>query len=122
MQLTEAQRQDPALSPIHDMLASGKGDDADYVLADNGLPCHAPLGWMYAIAVPSQLVPGVLALVHGTCGHPGAAQGIVLIERKFHRPTLERDVRAHVLSCPCRRRKRAWSTQLAMMPARLLQP
>ena len=121
-QLAEAQRRDPTLGPIRAMLEAGQGDGASYVLADNNLLWHAPRGWSYAIAVPHQLVPGVLALIPGTYGHTGSARTTLLIERKFHWPTLKRDVRDYVLSCPCRRRKRAWSKQLSMMPARLLQP
>jgi len=122
VQLAEAQRHDPTLGPIRAALEAGQDDDIDYVLSDNDLLWHAPRGGTYAIAVPRRLLPGVLALVHGTYGHPGTARTTLLIERKFHWPTLKQDVRAFVLSCPCRRRKRAWSTQLSMMPARLLQP
>ena len=121
-QLVEAQQRDPTLGPIRALLEAGRGNGTNYVLADDHLLWHAPRGWTYAIAVPRHLVPGVLALVHGTYGHPGTARTTLLIERKYHWPTLKEDVRAFVLSCPCRRRKRAWSTQLSMMPARLLQP
>jgi len=121
-QLAEAQQRDPTLGPIRVMLEAGQGDDTDYILADDHLLWYAPRGGTYAIAVPLRLVPGVLALIHGVYGHPGTARTTLLIARKYHWPTLKRDVRAYVLSCPCRRRKRAWSTQLSMMPARLLQP
>lgn len=120
--LTKAQQRDPTLGPIRAALAAGQGEDTPYVLDDDHVLWHAPRGWTYAIAVPLQLVPGVLALVHGTYGHPGVARTTLLIERKYHWPTLKRDVRAYVLSCSCRRRKRTSSTQLTMMPARLLQP
>eukprot|EP00752_Nemacystus_decipiens_P008157 g7296.t1 len=122
VQLADAQRQDPTLGPIREALEAGQGDGSHYVLSDNDLLWHAPRGGTYAIAVPRRLIPGVLALVHGTYGHPGTARTTLLIARKFHWPSLKQDVRAYVLSCPCRRRKRAWSTQLSMMPARLLQP
>lgn len=46
----------------------------------------------------------------------------MLVQGKYHWPTLKRDVKAYVLSCTCRRRKRQWSKQIAMLPARLLQP
>ena len=68
--LVEAQHSDPILRPIRAALEAGRGEDADYVLADNNLLWHAPRGRTYAIAVPKRLVPAVLALVHGTYGHP----------------------------------------------------
>ena len=73
-------------------------------------------------SLPRSIVPGVLALVHGTFGHPGIAKTTIIIERKYNWPTLKRDVRDYVLSCRCRRRKRPWSTQLTMLPARFLHP
>ena len=57
VELAKAQRQDPTLFPIHYLLESGKRDDTDYVLL-----WRAPRGWMYAIAVPRQLVPGMLVV------------------------------------------------------------
>ena len=60
VELAKAQRQDPTLFPIHYLLESGKRDDTDYVLL-----WRAPRGWMYAIAVPCQLVPGMLVVVSG---------------------------------------------------------
>ena len=121
-QLAKAGRRDPTLGPIRAMLEVGQGDGTSYAPADDNLLWHAPRGWSYAIVVPHQLVPGVLALIHRTNGHTGTARTTLLIERKFHWSTLKSDVRGNVLSCPCRRRKRAWSKQLSMMPARLLQP
>ena len=119
-QLAHAQRHLPYPRPAG--VGQRQRNDTNHVLSDNGLLWHAPRGWMYAIAVSRQLVPGVLAHVHGTYGHPGIVRTTLLIERKFHWPTLKSDVRAYVLSCPCRRRKRARSMQLSMMPARLLRP
>ena len=121
-QLVAAQRQDPTLQQLRNELEAGRGENGEYVLADDNLLWHAPRGRAYAIAVPKQLVPGVLALIHGTYGHPGVARTTIHVERKYHWPTLKKDVRTYVLSCKCRRRKRAWSKQLFMMPARLLQP
>eukprot|EP00752_Nemacystus_decipiens_P004057 g3715.t1 len=117
-QLVAAQRHDPNFATAAERARSG----ARCVLADDDLLWHAPRGRAYAIAVPKHLVPGVLALVHGTYRHPGVARTTILVERKYHWPTLKKDVRTYVLSCKCRRRKRAWSKQLFMMPARLLQP
>ena len=108
-QLVDAQKQDPTLRLLRNQLEAGQAEGTDYVLADDHLLWHAPRGRMYAIAVPQQLVPAVLALIHGTYGHPGVARTTILIERKYHWPTLKKDVRAYVLSCKCRRRKRAWS-------------
>lgn len=120
--LVDAQRKDDTLRLPRSRLEAGQGEDGDYLLDDHQLLWHAPRGRAYAIALPRQLVPAVLALVHGTYGHPGVARTTMLIERKYHWPTLKKDTRAYVLSCKCRRRKRAWSRQLAMIPARLLQP
>ena len=64
----------------------------------------------------------MLALVHGTYGHPGAARTLLLIMDKYWWPTIAQDTRDYVLSCRCRWRKRAWSQRMAMMPARLLWP
>ena len=74
------------------------------------------------MAVPCNLVPGVLALAHGTFGHPGVARTTLIIADKYHWPTLKKDTREYVLSCRCRMRKRPWSTQLYMLPARFLHP
>ena len=83
-QLVGAQRRDPALRHLRNELDAGSGESSEYVIADDGLLWHAPRGGAYAIAVPKQLVPAVLALVHGTYGHPGAARTTILIERKYH--------------------------------------
>ncbi|CAB1102956.1 unnamed protein product [Ectocarpus sp. CCAP 1310/34] len=114
--------EDDFLQPVRSEMEAGRGEDCEYVLADDGLLWHSPRGRTYAIAVPKQLVSAVLALVYGVYGHPGTARTTLLIERKYHWPALKKDVRAYVLSCKCRRRKRSWSKQLLMMPPRLLQP
>lgn len=67
-------------------------------------------------------LPAVLTLIHGTYGQPRAARTTLLIEREYHWPTLKKGIRACVLCCKCRRRKRAWSKQPIMMPARFIQP
>lgn len=121
-QLALAQQNDLVLGDMCTQLKKGKGENKDYILDDHQLLWHAPRGKAYAVAVPRELIPGVLALVHGTYGHPGVARTTILIERKYHWPTLKKDTRAYVLSCKCRRRKRPWSKQIAMLPARLLQP
>ena len=120
--LIQAQKDDPELKSIRSLLEEGQGETGNYVLDDSGLLWHAPRGGARATAVPHTLVPGVLALIHGTFGHPGIARTTILIERKFHWPTLKKDTREYVQSCRCIRRKRPWSAQLAMLPARFLRP
>ena len=120
--LREAQTSDPLLGPIRTALDKGEGEKGDYVLDDQDLLWHAPRGKAHAIAVPRRLVPGVLALTHGTFGHPGVARTTLLVEAKYHWPGLKSEVRDYVLSCKCRMRKRPWSTQLYMLPARFLHP
>lgn len=67
-------------------------------------------------------MPGVLTLVQSPFGHPGAARTTLLVRGKYSWPKLIRDVREHVLSCRCRRRKGTSSQRVAMMPARFLPP
>ena len=74
------------------------------------------------MAVARALVPGVLALVHSAYGHPGVARTLLLIKGKYGWPTVAQDVREYVLSCGCRKRKRARSQRVVIMPARLLWP
>ena len=40
------------------------------VIDDNGLLWYAPLGCTLRLAIPRSLAPGILELVHTTCGHP----------------------------------------------------
>ena len=42
--LVEAQHSDPTLRPLRAALEAGRGEDADYVLADNNLLWHALRG------------------------------------------------------------------------------
>ena len=74
------------------------------------------------LAIPRSLVPGVLALVHSTKGHPGVARTTMMLREIFFWPTLGKDAREYDLSCGCRRRMRAHSRQVAMLPARFLLP
>ena len=60
--------------------------------------------------------------MHSTYGHPGVAWAHLLIKGRYGWPTVAQDVREYVLSCGCRRKKRARSERVAMMPARLLRP
>ena len=125
--LVQHQRQDARLGPVGGRLR-GDGDrqtpegTANYILDDNDLLWNAPPGGEPKLAIPRALVPGVLALVHSTYGHPGVARTLLLTRAKYWWPSMARDVREYVLSCGCRRRKRAWSQRVAMMPARLLWP
>ena len=74
---------------------------------DEGILWHIPDGEDPKLAIPRAMIPGVLALVHSTFGHPGMARTTLLIQSKYHWPTLVKDAREYVLSCGCRRRKRA---------------
>ena len=51
----------------------------------SGTHLHVP---SYAWLFPA-LVPGILALVHTTCGHPGVARITELIQRKYHWTSLK---------------------------------
>ena len=50
------------------------------------------------------MVPGILAIVHTTYGHPGVARTTELVQRKYHWTSLKSDVRDYVLYCGCSRR------------------
>ena len=79
-------------------------------------------GYILRLAIPRSLVPGILALVHTTYGHPGVARTTELTQRKYHWTSLIGDIRNYVLSCGCRRLKRSTSQRVAMLPARFLKP
>ena len=104
--LVEAQQEDPLLGPIRKALEKGEQETGDYVLDDQNLLFHAPRGLAHVVALPRTLVPGVLALAHGTFGHPGIARTTLIIADKYNWPSLKQDVRAYVRSCRCRLRKR----------------
>ena len=72
--------------------------------------------------IPRALVPEVLALVHAMHNHPGIAGTLALLRDRFFWLTMTRDVREYVLSCKCRRRKRANSQRIAMLPGRAIEP
>ncbi|CAB1106551.1 unnamed protein product [Ectocarpus sp. CCAP 1310/34] len=120
--LAEEQQKDFVLGPIRRNLETGKGEVGDYVLDDQKLLFHAPRGKLHAIALPRRLIPGVLALAHGTFAHPGSARTTIIIADKYHWPSLKKGVRRYVTSCRCRMSKRPSSAQLRMLPARFLRP
>ena len=108
-----------------DLYWSNSGSGAvggECLLDDEGILWHAFKGEDPKLAIPRVMMPGVLALVHSTCGHPGVERTTVIVQRKYNWPTLVKDVREYVLSCGCRRRKRASSQRVGMMPARFLRP
>ena len=82
---------------------------------------YAPLGSVLRLATPCSLVPGILAFVHSTYGHPGVARTTELTQRKYRLTSLKSDVRDYVLSCGCRRFKKSTSQRVATLPARFPQ-
>ena len=108
--LMQRQREDARLGPIWGRLR-GRGDrqspegTANYVLDGNDLLWSVPRGETPKLAIPRALVPGVLALVLSTYGHPGVARTLLLNKGEYGWPTVAQDVREYVLSCVCRRRK-----------------
>ena len=93
------------LGKIQDLDNGGTG--GGYVDDDDGRFWYAPPGSMLRLAIPRSLVPGILALVHTTYGHPGVARTTELVQRKHRWTSLKSDVRDCVLSCGCRRLKAA---------------
>ena len=79
-------------------------------------------GSILRLVIHRSLVPGILALVHTTYGHPGVARTTELTQRKYHWTSLKGDIRNYVLSCECQRLKRSSSQRVTMLPARFLQP
>lgn len=45
------------------------------------------------VALPRTLVSAVMALAHGTFGHPGIARTTIIVADKYHWPSLKKDVR-----------------------------
>ena len=108
------------LGRVQDLDNGGTG--GEYVADDDGILWYAPPGSILRLAILRSLVPGVLAFVHTTYGHPGVARTTDLKPRKYHRTSLKSDVRDYVLSCGCRRLKRSTSQRVTMLPARFLKP
>ena len=112
---------DCLLEPILVKFGSGE-EGGDYSLGDEGIFWPARKGESPKLAITRAMTTGVLALVHSTFGHPGVACTTLLVQGKYNWPTLVEGVRDYMLSCGCRRRKRASSQRVAMMPARFLRP
>jgi len=74
------------------------------------------------LVIPRSLVPELLALIHAIHGHPGIAATLILLQDRFFWLSMTRDVREYILSCKCRRRKRAHSQKVAMLPGRAIEP
>ena len=89
-QLAAEQQKDLILGPIREALEKGEGETGDYVLDDQNLFFRAPRGKLHVVALPRKLIPGVLALAHGTFGHPGRARTTLIITAKYHWPSLSR--------------------------------
>ena len=119
-ELMKRQREDSHLSgKVKDLKNGGTG--GEYVTVDDELLWYALLGSILRLASPRSLVLGILAFVDTTYGHPGVARTTELTQRKCHGISLKSDVRDYVLSCGCRRLKRATSQRVAMLPARFLE-
>ena len=115
-ELRKRQREDSHLfRKIGDLDKGGSG--GDYVTDDDGLLWYAPPGSILRLVIPRSLVPGILALVHTTYGHPGVARTTELTQRKYHWTSLKGDIRNYVLSWL----KRSTSQRVAMLPARFLK-
>ena len=126
--LVDKQRQDPTLNAVRTTLL-GNGDEPDsaqvrsqYLVDDQELLWAIGQNKRHRLAIPRSLVTDLLALVHVQHGHPGVAATTELLRHRFHWPHLHRDAREYVLSCGCRHRKRTRSQQIAMLPARFLEP
>ena len=108
------------LGRVRDLNNGGTGGEC--VTDDDGLLWHAPPGSILRLAIPRSLVPGALAFVHTTYGHPGVARTAELTQGKYHWTSLKSDVRDYVLSCGCRRLKRSTSQRVIMLPVRFFKP
>ena len=73
------------------------------MLDHNVLLWNTPFGGEPKLAIPRALVPGVLALVHSTYGHPGVARTLLLTRAKDWWQLMTQDVWEYVLSRGCRR-------------------
>ena len=127
--LQEKQRHDHWFGRIRSHLLSSRPGDITgrnaylYMLKDRDHIWHLTNETTKPIlAIARALVPELLALIHHLHGHPGVASTLALARERFYWPTVVRDVREYVLSCGYRRRKRSSSQQLALLPARVIEP
>ena len=67
------------LGKIQDLDNEGTG--GEYVADGDGLLWYPPPGSILRLTIPHSLIPGILALVHTTYGHPGVARTTELIQR-----------------------------------------
>ena len=99
--LEQKQRRDAVLELI--LAKIGAEKIGEYVLDDDRLLLYK--GEDPKLAIPRVMVPGILALVRSTFGHPGVARTALLVQNKYHWPMLVKGVREYVLSCGCRRKR-----------------
>ncbi|CAN0591494.1 unnamed protein product, partial [Laminaria digitata] len=52
----------------------------EHLVDDEGILWHTHNGEDPKLAIPRAMIPGVLALVHSTFGHPGVARTTLLIQ------------------------------------------
>ena len=90
--LEEKQRRDTALEPILAKFGS-REIGGEYLPDDEGLLWYAPKGVDPKLPIPRVMVPGVLALVHSTFGHPSVPRTTLLVQGKYNWSTLVKDVR-----------------------------
>ena len=91
-ELMKRQREDShSLGEVQDLSNGGTG--GGYVTDDDGLLWDAPQGSTLRLAIPRSVVPGILAFVHITYGHPGVARTTELTQRKYHWTLFKSDVR-----------------------------
>lgn len=73
------------------------------------------------LTISRQLILDLMAPVHVHYGHPGVAHATLLLRNHPHWNSLNKGCREYVLSCRCRRRNRARTQQVAMLPSSFLQ-
>ena len=125
--LRRRQHHDHWLGRVRSQLLSGQPGDVRY--ADCYMLDDRDFIWYSTketreptLAIPRAMVPELLALIRYLHGHSGVASTLALTRERFFWPTMVRDVREYVLSCGCRRRKRSNNQQLALLPARAVEP
>ena len=56
----------------------------DCLLDDEAILWYSSKGEDRKLAIPRMMIPGVLALVHSTFGHPGVARTTLLVQGKYN--------------------------------------